>query len=82
MTDGYWIERISEESGTNIVEEYHAMIVNDDGSMTCKENFYIFNELDAERIFKYALEKIRGKNLYISDDTGSRVFYMEDMNLR
>lgn len=75
LTDGYWIERISEESGTNIVEEYHTMIVNVDGSMTSKENFYLFNELDAECIFKYALEKIRGKNLYISDDTGSKVLY-------
>ena len=56
MTDGYWIERISEESGTNIVEEYHAMIVNADGLIVLWDGFNRKVKNVIEKAWEYDIE--------------------------
>lgn len=61
------VKRVEDEYGNNIVSEHNYMIDNHDGTKTSKESFFDFETMNAEQIFKYALNKIRNYKLYQVD---------------
>lgn len=70
------IRRVDEEYYNEVVDEHNYMIDNHDGTHTSKEYFFELEECSADRVFEYALSKIRDENLYQIDyKTGEKMLY-------
>ena len=72
------VQRVSNEYGDSVVNEYTCMIDGEYGIKTSKESYFELGESTAERIFKYTLEKIRYNDLYSVDfETKEKYLYGE-----
>lgn len=72
------VQRVSNEYGDSVVNEYTYMIDEEYGMKTSKESYFELGESNAERIFKYTLEKIRYNDLYSVDfETKEKYLYGE-----
>lgn len=67
VCDQQGIRVLSAEKANNVIAEKEKTIDNKDGSFSSVEKFFLFESSNTESIFKYALKKIRDKNLYFDD---------------